>query len=43
LEHLGLYSTEEKTFVQRQVRRDEIVPWVYRSGKAILGRAGLRQ
>jgi hypothetical protein len=43
LEHFWLDSAEEKALVQRQVRRDEIVTWVYRSSKAILGRARLRE
>jgi len=37
LEDLGLDPTEEKALVQRQVRRDEIVTWVDRPSKAILG------
>jgi len=37
LKHFWLDSAEEKALVQRQVWRDEIVTWVYRPSKAILG------
>jgi hypothetical protein len=43
LQYFRLDSTEEKTIVQRQVRRDVIVAGIHRASESILGRARLRQ